>query len=241
VSVVVGGLCNNCTHLCKRGTKTRQQLETTSCTLLHLVPFFLLTLYEGDGLRPVPSKKQKMGHINAFLFFSTIVLCLLAAPSLIFAVPSVTNNRLPSPPYQIPQFPQQLSINRRPWSRIRDQIIRIIWRISERQQDAVGSGKVDILTNVPAPKLLARYGGDVVLRFEIHTAEEAKALAEAATVLFLDVWEFTKEWADVRLAKEIVSSTSIETVQAPRAYGIDIRSHHCLDFYHLLYGMLILL
>ena len=45
----------------------------------------------------------------------------------------------------------------------------------------------------------------MVLRFEIHTAEEARALAEASNILFLDVWEFTKDWADVRLAKEVVS------------------------------------
>ena len=53
--------------------------------------------------------------------------------------------------------------------------------------------------------MLARYGGDVVLRFRIQTAEEAKALAEASNVLFLDIWEFTTEWVDIRLAKDVVS------------------------------------
>ncbi|KAL8792710.1 MAG: hypothetical protein Q9195_004685 [Heterodermia aff. obscurata] len=58
----------------------------------------------------------------------------------------------------------------------------------------------------PPPSLLSRYGGDVVLRFEIRTPEEAAALAEAVDVLFLDVWEFTTEWADIRLSKDIVPS-----------------------------------
>ena len=53
---------------------------------------------------------------------------------------------------------------------------------------------------------MARYGGDLVLRFEINSIEEAKALAEAINVLFLDVWEFTTEWVDIRLSKDVVSN-----------------------------------
>jgi extracellular matrix protein 14 len=45
-----------------------------------------------------------------------------------------------------------------------------------------------------------------VLRFKIRTAEEAKALAEASDILFLDVWEFNDDWADIRVAKDVVSS-----------------------------------
>lgn len=52
---------------------------------------------------------------------------------------------------------------------------------------------------------MARYGEDVVLRFTIRSAEEAKALAEAADILFLDVWEFNEDWADIRVAKDVVS------------------------------------
>jgi extracellular matrix protein 14 len=44
-----------------------------------------------------------------------------------------------------------------------------------------------------------------VLRFTIRSAEEAKALAEAADILFLDVWEFNEDWADIRVAKDVVS------------------------------------
>lgn len=47
--------------------------------------------------------------------------------------------------------------------------------------------------------LLAKYGGDVVLRFNLSTPHEEKELAEAADTLFLDVWEFTSNWADIRL------------------------------------------
>lgn len=54
------------------------------------------------------------------------------------------------------------------------------------------------------PTFLTRYEGDIVLRFTISDIEEAKALAEATNVLFLDVWEFTTHWADIRLARDSV-------------------------------------
>lgn len=52
--------------------------------------------------------------------------------------------------------------------------------------------------------LLAKYGGDVVLRFNLSTPHEEQALAEAADTLFLDVWGFTNNWADVRLREDDV-------------------------------------
>jgi extracellular matrix protein 14 len=52
--------------------------------------------------------------------------------------------------------------------------------------------------------LLAKYGGDVVLRFNISTPEEEGALSDAADTLFLDVWEFNNNWADIRLAEDDV-------------------------------------
>lgn len=39
----------------------------------------------------------------------------------------------------------------------------------------------------------------MVLRFNLSTPHEEKELAEAADTLFLDVWEFTSNWADIRL------------------------------------------
>lgn len=55
--------------------------------------------------------------------------------------------------------------------------------------------------------LLAKHGGDVVLRFNITTPLEEQQLAEAADTLFLDVWEFTSNWADIRLSQDDVCST----------------------------------
>lgn len=53
-------------------------------------------------------------------------------------------------------------------------------------------------------KLLAHYGRDVVLRFNISTPDEERMLADAADHLMLDVWEFTSNWADIRLGEDAV-------------------------------------
>jgi extracellular matrix protein 14 len=56
---------------------------------------------------------------------------------------------------------------------------------------------------IPA-SLVARYNDDVVLRFNISTVDEARSLAEATNVLFLDVWESHEQWVDIRLSKDVV-------------------------------------
>lgn len=61
-------------------------------------------------------------------------------------------------------------------------------------------------TSARASKLQSRYGDDVVLRFKIKTEEEAKQFAEAVDTLFLDVWEASKDWADVRISKKVLPS-----------------------------------
>lgn len=44
------------------------------------------------------------------------------------------------------------------------------------------------------------------MRFNISSADEASALAEASDILFLDVWEFNENWVDIRIAKDVVLS-----------------------------------
>ncbi len=130
------------------------------------------------------------------------------------------------PPAQLPfQIPPQASrsVNGRSWfSRARNSLIHNIWRIpSDDPLNKARGG--DSTANGPPPTLLARYGGDLVLRFEIKSIEEAEALTEAVNVLFLDVWEFTAEWVDIRLSKDVVSlqcSTPAEfTIDVPRPLG----------------------
>jgi len=94
-------------------------------------------------------------------------------------------------------------------SRVRDSIIQSIWRIPTNERLKSANAKPSASRSSPPSQLLARYGGDLVLRFEIRSAEEAEALADAINVLFLDLWEFTAEWVDIRLSKDVVSFLTI--------------------------------
>lgn len=83
------------------------------------------------------------------------------------------------------------------WKRVSNRLIDSIWGFEETPEDA--------LQKRPAPPLaVTRYGGDVVIRFNVSTVEETRSLAEAADTLLLDVWEFSQDWVDIRLGKDIV-------------------------------------
>lgn len=51
------------------------------------------------------------------------------------------------------------------------------------------------------------------MRFNISSADEASALAEASDILFLDVWEFNENWVDIRIAKDVVSEYTRDHVK----------------------------
>ncbi|KAI4955983.1 putative metallocarboxypeptidase ecm14 [Alternaria rosae] len=126
---------------------------------------------------------------------------LLLGPSLAAAAP---HDAAPSP-YDAGTYATTHNASPRPWRRLSDAIIRRIWKLPEDQKSLDGQNTrtaVDALGD----KLVAQYNEDVVLRFKIRTAEEASALADAADVLFLDVWEFNEDWADLRVSKDVVPS-----------------------------------
>ena len=90
---------------------------------------------------------------------------------------------------------------------LRDTVIETVFRIPSKpakgQKDKHSTSTRQ--SNAPLPEtLLAKYGGDVVLRFNISTSEEEAALSEAADTLFLDVWEFADSWADIKLREDDV-------------------------------------
>lgn len=51
---------------------------------------------------------------------------------------------------------------------------------------------------------LSQYQHDIVLRFNISTAEEARAVADAVNMLYLDVWSSTRTHIDIRLQQGTV-------------------------------------
>ena len=107
-------------------------------------------------------------------------------------------------PDQLDAYQGVVSESRKTWvSYVRDRVIENIWPVrapsSINRYDRSQSSR----SNPPA-KLLARYGSDVVLRFKIQSSQEAEALASAVEVLFLDVWESSADWVDIRLSKDVV-------------------------------------
>ncbi|KAF1935574.1 hypothetical protein EJ02DRAFT_460272 [Clathrospora elynae] len=122
----------------------------------------------------------------------TVLSLLLLGPSLIHAAPHDAAHHASTQLGTAHGSP-------RPWRRLSDAIIRKIWRLPEHQKSL---GR----EHVTGDHIVAQYSEDVVLRFKIRTVEEASALADAADTLFLDVWEFNDDWADLRIAKDVVPS-----------------------------------
>jgi extracellular matrix protein 14 len=130
---------------------------------------------------------------------SLILSLLVALVSVALAVP-------PGNPAYLPVRFAHPPKAARPWTRFRDQVIKSVWRIPDQEKVKKASCKSDGSNPGTPSKLFARYGGDVVLRFHTSTPDEVRALAEASNTLLLDVWEFTDDWVDIRLSKDVVPS-----------------------------------
>ena len=117
----------------------------------------------------------------------TLIALFCLAPASILAVPP-EEHAAPTPS---------------PWRRLTNTLISHIWPLPAGQSpiraDQDRKGKTD------HGLAAAQYGRDIVLRFNLTSAHEAQAIAEAAEDLYLDIWEFNENWVDIRLAKDIVS------------------------------------
>lgn len=67
----------------------------------------------------------------------------------------------------------------------------------------------------------------MVLRFTISTADEAASFLEACDTLFLDIWESTDSWVDVRLSEDVVS---LRPFNLPTLQRTDSQSFRCLPY-----------
>ncbi|EEA26026.1 putative metallocarboxypeptidase ecm14 [Talaromyces marneffei ATCC 18224] len=138
-----------------------------------------------------------------------VILCAVFFTGQVTAVPAGTGITHPHSPQLGPfepvgfasQTQTQLAPSRGPFTWLRDSVIERIWGIDKEKQSLSKPGPR------PVPeKSWSRYGSDIVLRIEVHNAEEVEALAEAVNILFLDVWDSNENYVDIRLAKEVVPS-----------------------------------
>ena len=149
-----------------------------------------------------------------------LLLWLFATISNIEASPPQNLNL----PLQTP--PTYGNAQNRSWfTRVRNGLIETIWPVSSSSTPNVAGASIPQPSN-PTPRLLSRYGGDLVLRFRITSFTEGEALADAIKILFLDVWEFNSDWVDIRLAKDVVGHASSPTLLKTLTRGL-FRFHHC--------------
>ncbi|KAL1305911.1 hypothetical protein AAFC00_004054 [Neodothiora populina] len=138
---------------------------------------------------------------------SSLTVSALCATSVI-AIPFVdSHDSALSSQTRAQPLPQDVHPHRPLWRSISDPIIRKVWGLASpdipSSTPRLGKGQTG---QKDASAQLARHGDEIVLRFNITGGAESAALSEAADTLFLDVWEFTEDWVDIRLAKDIVPS-----------------------------------
>lgn len=150
-----------------------------------------------------------------------VILCAVFFTGQVTAVPAGTGITHPHSPQLGPfepvgfasQTQTQLAPSRGPFTWLRDSVIERIWGIDKEKQSLSKPGPR------PVPeKSWSRYGSDIVLRIEVHNAEEVEALAEAVNILFLDVWDSNENYVDIRLAKEVVSCEQLPDFCCTCAY-----------------------
>ena len=148
-------------------------------------------------------------HLPNPLSFLPFLFILIIICAQVQAVPWSDDTRFSTPPRHQPSEQQAYKLRnvfpQLTW--LRNTAIEKVFGVPPKTitTDKPNSLSRPSSTQLPAT-LLAKYGGDVVLRFNLTTPAEEHALAEAADTLFLDVWEFTDNWADIRLREDDVCS-----------------------------------
>ncbi|EGX92589.1 zinc carboxypeptidase [Cordyceps militaris CM01] len=82
-------------------------------------------------------------------------------------------------------------------TRLRDSAVELLFGRHPTKDSAMPKVSIDSLRN--------KYANQIVMRFNITNIEEEKALAEASSRLFLDVWAVTRDYVDIRMPTSQVS------------------------------------
>jgi extracellular matrix protein 14 len=143
---------------------------------------------------------------NTLSLLPICVILVICAPFQAFAAPWIPGDKASSQ-YATPQC--KPSQQRSFWSGLpqlkflRNTFVRAAHQLPQESAKNVPVTTRQSNSKLPS-KLLAHYHKDVVLRFNLSTPYEEQMLATAADRLLLDVWEFTNNWADIRLGEDVV-------------------------------------
>lgn len=136
-------------------------------------------------------------HISTFSV-AIFTLCLLLQPSIVVAIPSYAHQPLVFTPHHGTCLNE--ASHSHPLVTLKHWVERSIWRFTLK------SSKAHIPEKTHHNSRTSQKAGleDIVLRFNVSTAKEVLSLAEATDTLFLDVWEATGNWVDIRLPLHVV-------------------------------------
>ncbi|KAI4842684.1 hypothetical protein E4T44_07165 [Aureobasidium sp. EXF-8845] len=118
-------------------------------------------------------------------------LLLVAVSTLLAPTATAVPSHPPPPP------PSQPPSHCPAWRSVTDAIVRNIWTPPGDSRPEAAAVK---------PLKHHKHSDHVVVRFNISNAQDATSLADAADTLFLDLWEFTDDWVDIRLQKDLIPS-----------------------------------
>ena len=90
------------------------------------------------------------------------------------------------------------------WRKASNRIIQKILSYPDSVKSLASTSPLRVGDGQPTRRLRTRYSDDIVIRFNYSTVDELGALAEVCDVLFLDVWEKTDNFFDIRLSKDTV-------------------------------------
>lgn len=130
------------------------------------------------------------------------------SPNALFALPALLSAfvvAVPSPAYLYESPTVQATQQQSRWKSFSGRLIATSWGL-DKPKAVPGPRNQVYPTGYVPDHALARYGGDVVLRFNVSNDAETSSLADAADTLLLDVWDFSQDWVDIRLATDLVPS-----------------------------------
>ncbi|KAM3452967.1 hypothetical protein MY3296_004070 [Beauveria thailandica] len=82
-------------------------------------------------------------------------------------------------------------------TKLRDSAVEVLFGRHPTKDSARSTASIDNLRN--------KYANEIVMRFNVTNMEEERALAEASTRLFLDIWGVTRDYVDIRMPTNQVS------------------------------------
>lgn len=135
---------------------------------------------------------MKLFSISSFVLFSVFVSLSLSIPT----IESHLNEQHVLASDNTPTFRSSSLL-----TKICGSIVESIWPLYRHHPSKTPKPQV-----ASPRKVQNRYGDDVVLRFKIKTQDEAQAFAEAVETLYLDIWEASQDWADVRVSRKVLPS-----------------------------------